>query len=97
MFFFVVNYYVVDFVDVFVNFIYGFFFFDFVSKFNGFIIIGLNRRLNNINNIIVVVEQVVKMMNNLYVIELGNELDCELYFCCLLKDNIDRKGSIFFF
>lgn len=71
-----VNYYVADPADAPANLTYGPSFFDLASKLNGPTTIGLNRRLNNINNTIAAAEQAVKTMDNLYAIELGNEPDC---------------------
>ncbi|AFR94233.2 hypothetical protein J008_02075 [Cryptococcus neoformans] len=70
-----VNYYVADPADAPANLTYGPSFFDLASKLNGPTTIGLNRRLNNINNTIAAAEQAVKTMDNLYAIELGNEPD----------------------
>ncbi|KAH7093518.1 hypothetical protein FB567DRAFT_462224 [Paraphoma chrysanthemicola] len=48
-------------------------FIDLASKYSGSVILGLNRRLNDLSNTISAAKAVVSSMRNLYAIELGNE------------------------
>lgn len=47
------------------------------SEYAGKVIIGLNRRLDNISNTIAAALVAQKDMDNLYAIELGNEPNCQ--------------------
>jgi hypothetical protein len=47
------------------------------SIYAGDVILGLNRRLNNISNTIAAATLAYTKMENLYAIELGNEPNCQ--------------------
>ncbi|WVQ76920.1 hypothetical protein IAR50_006599 [Cryptococcus sp. DSM 104548] len=70
-----VTYSVDDPADAPANLTFGPAFFDLASQLSGQTTIGLNRRLNNINNTIAAAQQAVGTMRNLFAIELGNEPD----------------------
>jgi len=46
------------------------------AQYAGSVILGLNRRLNNLSNTIAAAQVAVTEMQNLYSIELGNEPNC---------------------
>ncbi|KAL3444835.1 hypothetical protein BJX65DRAFT_310425 [Aspergillus insuetus] len=48
-------------------------FIELAASYNGSVILGLNRRLNDVNNTIAAAELALSEMRNLYAIELGNE------------------------
>lgn len=56
---------------------YGPSFMSLASEYAGKVIIGLNRRLDNISNTIAAALVAQKDMDNLYAIELGNEPNCQ--------------------
>ena len=56
---------------------YGPSFMSLAAKYAGKVIIGLNRRLDNISNTIAAALVAQKEMSNLYAIELGNEPNCQ--------------------
>lgn len=51
-------------------------FFDLAATYSGEVIIGLNRRLNNIANTVAAAKIAKSKMSNLDAIELGNEPNC---------------------
>ncbi|TYJ54511.1 hypothetical protein B9479_004835 [Cryptococcus floricola] len=70
-----VTYSVDDPADAPANLTYGPAFFELASQLSGPTTIGLNRRLNDINNTIAAAQEAVEQMENLFAIELGNEPD----------------------
>lgn len=52
-------------------------FFDLAASLSGPTVIGLNRRLNDIDNGIAAAKEAIARMNNLQSLELGNEPDCK--------------------
>lgn len=56
---------------------YGPSFISLAASYDGEIILGLNRRLNNISNTVSAAELAQSEAGNLYAIELGNEPNCK--------------------
>lgn len=56
-------------------------FFDLAGSLSGPTVIGLNRRLNNLENGIAAAKEAINRMANLDSLELGNEPDREYHAC----------------
>lgn len=69
----------------------------FISKaasYGGEVIIGLNRRLDDISNTIEAAKVVQSEADNLYAIELGNEPNCKAPFIFLLNWSLTGEKSL---
>jgi hypothetical protein len=65
---------------------YGPSFISLAASYGGEIILGLNRRLNNISNSIMAAELAQSEASNLYAMELGNEPNCKVQFFFQFKN-----------
>ena len=74
-----VNYTVASSADAPTTLTYGPSFISLAASYGGEIILGLNRRLNNIANSISAAKLAQSEASNLYAMELGNEPNCEVH------------------